>query len=162
MRPSIQETMLRVACVLAERATCAKKKCGCVMTDAKGRILAATYNGPPRGEPHCNETGPYSRGPGYATEQILLHPCAGYGAPSGSDLCEGVHAEQNALMRCKDVDDIRTVYLTHAPCWRCVKEMMNTGATAIYFLEPYKDEPQALALWSRSGRAWTHYMRTWP
>jgi hypothetical protein len=38
--------------------------------------------------------------------------------PSGTglDVCEAIHAEQNALLQCKDVEQIDTAYVTAMPC----------------------------------------------
>ena len=89
MRPALDTTMIAIAQILAQRATCSKLAVGCVLTDRQGRILATGYNGVPRGCPHCIDV-----------------PCPGANAPAGADLCEAVHAEQNALLQCKDIDKI--------------------------------------------------------
>ena len=116
MRPSINETMLGIAGLLALRGTCFKLAVGCVLVDEKGHILGTGYNGPPRGCTHCIEV-----------------PCSGATAPAGSDLCVAVHAEQNALLQCRNVDKIYACYTTHAPCLRCVKQLMNTSCKLLVF-----------------------------
>jgi dCMP deaminase len=164
--------MLAVAAVLARRGTCIKKQVGCVLTDARGRILAAGYNGPAAGTPHCNEEKlegadyrvdeEHSRKVGMKVEKpgrtLLVYPHACNGGrpfPSGADLCEAVHAEQNALLQCREPDEARSVYLTVQPCLRCAKTLLNTGARRLVFGELYADEPQALELWRRGHReAW--------
>jgi len=130
MRPSLGTTMLGIASLLAQRATCSKLKVGCVLVDRQGRILSTGYNGVPRGCPHCTDV-----------------PCPGATAPAGADLCEAVHAEQNALLQCKDPDKIETCYVTHMPCMRCVKELMNTRCTSIVYLDGTLAQPSAEALW---------------
>lgn len=137
MRPSLDTAMLLVARALGLRATCGKLKVGCVLTDKYGRIIGSGYNGVARGEPHCSE-----------------QPCPGFSAPKGSDLCEAVHAEQNALMQCRDTQAIYTAYVTHAPCMRCTKELLNTSCERIIFTNGYDLEPQAKDLWLRAGRIW--------
>lgn len=141
MRPTIDGTMMEVAFAMAKRGTCGKRQVGCVLADGRGRILAAAYNGVPRGMPHCRDTG--------GAED---RACDGMGRAAGSDLCESVHAEQNALMQCRDPDAVRTVYVTVGPCMRCAKMLLNTGAERLVFAEPYGEEPQALELWKRAGR----------
>ena len=143
MRPLIDETMLEVAAVLAKRSTCIKAAVGCVLTDARGRILATGYNGVANGQPHCNE--------GFL--------CAGHERPPGSESCQAVHAEVNALMQCRDVDAIHTVYCSTEPCFRCTKELLNTGASRVVFTSVYGPEPQAGALWRSAGREW---IKAWP
>ena len=133
MRPSLDETMLEVARCLARRATCTKLSVGCVLVDIHGRIIGSGYNGVPRGMPHC-----------------ISYPCAGADMPSGSDTCEAVHAEQNALLACRDVNAITTAYITHAPCLRCVKMLLNTSCRHLVLGSAW-GEPAALDLWTRGG-----------
>lgn len=169
MRPSIDETWLTVALALARRGTCFKMQVGCVLTDSRGRFLAGNYNGVAAGRPHCNESkeegrdfvkfGKYVPGHGQPMrptrfETVFPHKCAGADAPPGSDLCEAVHAEQNALTWCRDPDAVRVCYTTISPCMRCVKQLLNTGCERIVFPSEYTREPQAAALWRGAGRAW--------
>lgn len=135
MRPSLAQTMLEITQVLAKRATCGKMGVGCVLTDKHGRIVGTGYNGVPRGCTHCTDV-----------------PCAGLSSPAGSDLCEAVHAEQNALMRCGNVDTIYRCYTTHAPCMRCTKMLINTGCFEMIFLDDSILEPAAKRLWYAAGR----------
>lgn len=140
MRPTISETMMQVAEVLARRGTCAKLQVGCVLVDDKGRILSTGYNGVHRGAPHCREP------------NVAVTICIGQSSPEGSDLCQAVHAETNALLRCPDTDLIHACYVTHTPCVRCVKELLNTGCRAIYYREKAgSGSDAALGLW-RSDR----------
>jgi dCMP deaminase len=138
MRPSIDKTMLEVAAALAKRSTCLKAAVGCVLTDKHGRILAAGYNGVAKNQRHCNE--------GF--------PCAGHDLPPGSETCQAIHAEVNAIIQCRDPDAIHTVYCTAEPCFRCTKDLLNTGATRVVFTNIYGPEPQAGALWRSAGREW--------
>jgi deoxycytidylate deaminase len=87
-------------------------------------------------------------------DAVAINACNnGKPFPAGSDLCEAIHAEQNALLQCRDTDKIYTVYTTMSPCMRCVKELMNTSAQRIVFCINY-DQPQAEELWRRYGRDW--------
>ena len=133
MRPSKDEVMMAVAFTMARRATCSKNAVGCVLTDAKGRILSTGYNGVPAGLPHCTD-----------------FPCAGATLPPGSDACQAVHAEVNALLQCKDVDIIDTCYVTTMPCNSCMKTLMNTSCRRIVTLGGW--EPEATTFWRLSGR----------
>jgi len=142
MRPSLGQTMLTIAGVLARRATCRKLHVGCVLIDAMGKILGTGYNGVPRSLPHCTE-----------------EPCAGVHAPKGADLCEAVHAEQNALLQCSDVTKIVVAYVTHAPCMRCTKLLLNTNCKVICFVDDSQEEPAARELWKRAKRDWICFDR---
>lgn len=135
VRPTKDQWALELALITAKRGTCARRKVGCVLLDARGHVLATGYNGRAAGLDHCSEG----------------HPCAGATAPSGTNLdaCEAIHAEQNALMQCADVHQIDTVYTTASPCLTCVKMLINTGARRIVFLEEYP-HPAAKELWLNS------------
>lgn len=136
LRPSLDGVMLGIAMCLAHRATCAKLAVGCVLTDKHGRMIGSGYNGVPRGMPHCTDT-----------------PCAGVCAPAGSDTCIAVHAEANALLNCRDPEQIDTCYTTHAPCLRCTKTLLNTSCKRIVYHEDKLEKP-AKALWLAAGREW--------
>ena len=47
---------MRIACMVAERSTCLRRKVGAVAVKDR-RILATGYNGAPAGVAHCFETG---------------------------------------------------------------------------------------------------------
>ena len=143
MRPSIDVVMLGIAYCLAQRATCAKLAVGCVLTDANGRIIGSGYNGVPRGMVHCT-----------------TDPCLGAHMPKGSDTCEAVHAEANALINCRNPDLIYSCYTTHAPCLRCIKTLLNTNCSRIIFHEP-GFEHNARDLWLRGGREWERNNLNW-
>ena len=136
------ELGLALAATWARRGTCGRRQVGCVLLDKDSWPVGSGYNGPPSGEAHCSS----------AT------PCPGFGARSGTDLdlCESVHAEINALSRCRDVREIYTCYVTVSPCASCVKALMNTGCRRIMFAEEYASEHAVLARgrWEKAGREW--------
>ena len=133
MRPSKHEYFMDIASVVSSRATCCRRAVGCVLVNKKGHIIGTGYNGPARGLPHCEGD----------------NKCQGADLPSGQGLsvCEAIHAEQNALLQCPDVEDIYWVYVTTKPCEHCVKMLMNTGAKTIIFGEDYPNETKSL--WER-------------
>lgn len=160
---------MELAVVTAQRATCLRRAVGCVLLNSKGHVLATGYNGVARGMPHCNaETGfqfIYGNGidksrplTGQSTgrKPVFAHACSGAHAASGTNLegCEAIHAEQNALLQCKEVDDIYSAFVTASPCVTCTKLLLNTGCREIYYLEEYPHSA-ARDLWTKSGRLWT-------
>lgn len=160
-RPTLERTMLDVASVLALRATCIKRSVGCVLCDDKGRILSTGYNGVAHGQPHCNEVvyvlSPQEMFGGPCIPPKYPHACPGHHLPAGSDSCQAVHAETNALLQCRDVDRIHSAYVTIAPCFRCTKELLNTGCQQIFFESPEDQDPKAKELWLANGRLWAQY-----
>lgn len=141
MRLSKDECFLGMAWLLALRGTCARRQVGCVLTDIRWHVLATGYNGPASKEPHCSE-----------------EACPGALLPSGTglDKCEAIHAEQNALLQCRDVYDIRRCYSTTAPCLHCVKLLLNTGCHEIIFFQDYPHTEESKRLWERASRTWLH------
>lgn len=140
-RPELAETMMAIAHVISMRSTCARRNVGAVLVDQNNRVLSIGHNGPARGMPHCTDA-----------------PCSGANCPSGTglDLCQAIHAEQNALMFCSDIMKIKTCFVTTSPCVHCIKMLMNTSCERIIFAESYPNSENSRDLWLNSalGREW--------
>lgn len=132
---------LHIASIIATRTTCIRRGVGCVLVNARGEILSTGYNGVASGQPHCSDN--------------LGKHCSGSSAKTGENLegCQAIHAEQNALMQCANVQEIEAAYVTASPCMHCMKMLLNTSCKHIYALEVYDDK--ALDLWVKSGRAFS-------
>lgn len=163
MRPDLDHWMIELASVVAKRSTCLRRAVGCILVDARGHVLSTGYNGVAAGMAHCNEEDVnYSFGcmPGVVrplpTGQYP-HACSGAKSPSGQNLdgCQAIHAEQNALLQCRDVDMIHSCYVTTSPCLTCTKLLMNTSCSRILFTELYAQSSSSLWLSSRNSREWT-------
>jgi dCMP deaminase len=139
IRPSVDNVMIEMARILSLRGTCARRMVGCILTNKYGHIIGSGYNGPARGQNHC-----------------IDFPCPGaaLGHGQGLDVCEAIHAEQNALLQCKDVNEIATCYTTMSPCRHCVKLLLNTSCETIFYYEEYSDAQRSANLWTRAGRKW--------
>jgi dCMP deaminase len=122
MRISADECFMTIAFTLARRSSCIRRSVGCVLVDQNNHIVGTGYNGGPKGAPHC-----------------IDHPCSGAGFVSGSELgrCQAIHAEQNALMQCRDVMSINTLYTTTFPCEHCFKMIANTGCRKVVYFDDY-------------------------
>ncbi len=120
-RLDVDNYFLQMACLVAERSTCRRRKVGCVLVDSENHVVATGYNGVPTHFPHCIDT-----------------PCEGATAPSGQVLekCLAVHAEQNAFLQVRSNDTL-TAYLTVTPCITCAKMIANSKVTRIVAKEPY-------------------------
>jgi len=84
-RPDWDEYFLNIALEVGKRSTCLRRRYGAIIV--KDNIIISTgYNGSPRGERNCIETG--------ICERERLH------VPKGEryELCVAVHAEQNAII----------------------------------------------------------------
>lgn len=136
---------LTLAAAWSLRSTCVRRSVGCVLFDGAGHEVGSGYNGTASGLPHCLDTG-----------GIRDRACPGAGARSGEglDLCEAIHAEANALLRCSDVREIVTAYVTASPCVHCTKLLLNTGCRRIVFAVRYAHDDASRSLWERAGRSW--------
>lgn len=167
MRPDHDTYFTRMAALVATRATCLRRAVGAVLVNSRRHVLATGYNGVAAGRPHCNEvTGEVAnpaldRGDGTyrvaehwerATIHVFGHACSGANSPSGTNLdgCQAIHAEQNALLQCRDVFDIDTCYVTVSPCIHCTKLLLNTSCRRIVAASIY--DQRAASLWTDSGR----------
>jgi len=135
-RISKDEYFSELAILVSRRGTCARRLVGCVLVCSRGHVLATGYNGVPSGHVHCID----SRCPG-----------ADFPSGTGLDKCEAIHAEQNALLQCQDVNQIDTAYVTAMPCMTCTKLLLNTSCKRIIYTEPYPHE-EARQLWTKNGR----------
>lgn len=137
---------LRICFDLSVLGTCKRRQVGAVFLDIKGRVVATGYNGNAPGSAHC-----------------IDHPCRGASAPSGTglELCEAIHAEQNALAHCHNIDLINTVYSTDSPCMHCVKMLATTPAARIVFAREYP-HPASRLYWEGLGRVWEHIPEAQP
>lgn len=135
MRPSRDTWAMALAQETAKRATCLRRAVGCILLNSRGHVLATGYNGVATGMDHCNQ----AESEGHVVE-VFPHACPGHDKPSGQglDSCHAVHAEQNALLQCRDVHTIHTCYTTTSPCVTCTKLLMNTSCERIVFLEDYQ------------------------
>lgn len=113
--------------VTAKRSTCLHRQIGCVLLNAKGHVLATGYNGAASGLPHCSDLG------------FCAKEDVGFTSGQGHDHCVAIHAEQNALMQCRFIDEIDTAYISCSPCMTCAKLFLNTGVKAIFYHKQYPD-----------------------
>lgn len=137
-RISIEEYFLSIAIDAAMRGTCARRKVGCVLVDRHNQILSTGFNGVASGLTHCT-----------------LEPCKGANLKSGSglDICEAIHAEENALIQCRSPHEIYTAYVTASPCIKCTRKLLNTSCQNIVYLEEYPHE-EAQNLWREHRSTW--------
>lgn len=108
------------------------------------RIISIGYNGMPAGWTNECETKEYFTGnipEKYATDRWLFKE---------EDGCVGrlktkeevIHAEANAiakLAKSNESGDGSTMFLTHAPCIDCAKQMYTAGIKKIYYRNSYRD-----------------------
>lgn len=129
MRISKDEYYLKIAETIAIRSTCLRRKYGAVIVN-NDQIIATGYNGSPRDELNCCDTGECYRVTHITPidERAAVHR-GQYGT------CVAVHAEQNAIISAarKELQGA-TLYLAclseevdPAPCNFCDRMIKNAG-----------------------------------
>jgi dCMP deaminase len=131
-RPSWDEYFIRIAGVVAARSTCLRRCYGAVIV--KDRVIVSTgYNGAPRGSVNCVDINKCKR------RELKI--------PAGEryELCEAVHAEQNAIIngapeRMKD----SAIYIAGheedgsaaegKPCLLCARMIRNAQIKEVIYL----------------------------
>jgi dCMP deaminase len=132
VRPDWDDYFIEIAKVVSSRSTCLRRKYGAVIV--KDRVIISTgYNGSPRGIENCIDTGICAR------QELKI--------PSGEryELCEAVHAEQNAIInappeRMKDAtiyiagfEDDQS-YAAGKPCKLCDRMIRNARINEVVYL----------------------------
>ena len=128
-RPKFDEYCLKIASVVAERATCLRHHVGALAVKDR-HILATGYNGAPAGLPDCLELG-------CLRDEL--------GIPSGErhEICRAIHAEQNVIIQASlhgvSIEGA-TIYCTHTPCRLCAKMLVNARIKRFVSFRKYQDD----------------------
>ena len=126
-RPTWDEYWMNIVEQVGKRSTCLRRNIGAVIV--KDNIIVSTgFNGAPRGLPHCLEIG-------CLRDELKI--------PSGTrhEVCRGVHAEQNAIIRGDPLRmDGATLYVNAKPCKICAKMIANSGIAKVVYVEIYPDD----------------------
>lgn len=99
---------------LATLSKCEDKKTAAIIISNDGsQVYSIGVNGGPRGGADC-----------------LCH---------GNTKYTCVHAEANAIAKCTVNDPNKIFICSYSPCVTCASLIVNSGASAVYYLEAYKD-----------------------
>ena len=130
MRPSLDEYYLGIAKAVARRSTCLRRQYGAVVVN-NDEIVSTGYNGAPRGETNCCDTG-------------ICHRIGHAHNDGDYNDCKSVHAEQNALLSASRREMIgATLYLAGfengqeiagEPCPICKRLIKNAGIIRVVTL----------------------------
>lgn len=124
-RAQPDETFMTMALVMSKRTACRYHSIASIFVNEDNKIVATGYNGPTRGDMHCNEAG-----------------CAKVdGDPKTGKLrrCRGAHSEINAIMNAGNPAKLKesTLYITGSPCYDCMKALNNVGVKRIVYYQEY-------------------------
>lgn len=138
-RPTKDETFIALCLSLGQQSTCIRRHVGCILVNKHNHIIGSGYNGNAAGLAHC-----------------IAAPCSGSKLPSGEglDRCEAIHAEQNALMQCSNINTITIAYVSTFPCMHCIKMLLNTSCQHIVYCNDYANFEQTTRLWTSAGRTY--------
>ena len=137
MRQSWDEYFLTLAKYASTRATCDRLHAGCVIVKDK-RIVSTGYNGSLPGADHCDDVGHLlMNGHCVATE----------------------HAERNAVANAARAGVSTmgaTAYVTHTPCWDCIKHLAAAGIVKILYDKEYPNSasthpPKIMEILEKAG-----------
>ena len=129
-RLDTDEYFLKIAAVVAERATCQRHHVGAVAVRDK-HMLATGYNGAPSSFDDCLKLG-------------CLRDEMGIPSAQNPEICRGVHAEQNVIIQASlhGVSlEGSTIYATHMPCRQCAKMLVNSKIKRYVSFGKYDDSP---------------------
>ena len=116
-RPCWNKYFKEIVTVTAKRSPCDRLKVGCLLVK-ENRIISQGYNGFLPGCPH--------------TSIIRNNHEVGT-----------IHAEQNAILDCAKrgvSSDGATAYITHYPCFHCMKLLCGSGVVDIRYIEDYNND----------------------
>jgi dCMP deaminase len=132
---------MSIAVAVRNNANCWGSEVGAVLV-RNDRVISTGYNGTPArflncragGCLRCEERHKLDEDPSYESP----HPEVMEG--KALDICLCVHAEQNALLSAArhgiEVDG-SVLYVTHQPCFSCLKEALQAGVRQVIFLQAW-------------------------
>lgn len=133
-RPSKEHYLMSLALLAAQRASCPRRKVGCVLVNGDHHVVSTGYNGPPKGTVNCTD-----------------FPCGGQHHASGQGLntCVAVHAEINAFEQAGNrLNTVVEMYLTCGPCCQlCTEQFLKlysegkfSSLKRIYYFDKYPSD----------------------
>lgn len=116
-RPSWREYFKQITSITASRSSCERLHVGCIFVK-DNRIIAQGYNGYISGCEH----------------KMIMR--------DGHNIAT-IHAEQNTITDCAKRGTSSngcTAYITHYPCYNCMKLMVSCGICEINYIDDYKND----------------------
>lgn len=132
---------MSLAVAVRNNANCWGSEVGAVLV-CNDRVISTGYNGTPARFLNCREGGCLR-----CQERHLLDEDPAYKSPhpevmegKALDICLCVHAEQNALLSAArhgiEVNE-SVLYVTHQPCFSCLKESIQAGVRQVVYLKAW-------------------------
>ena len=125
MKIKFINAFMTVAKTFAQLSSAKRLQVGAIIVK-EDRVVSIGYNGMPAGWTNeCETTHVCDVGTSFVTKP------------------EVIHAEANAiakLARSTESGDGAYVFLTHAPCMDCAKQIFTAGIKRVYFRDQYRDD----------------------
>lgn len=141
MKQKFIDAYMDVAKRFAQLSSAKRLQVGAIIVK-EDRIISIGYNGMPAGWTNECETVFYDEN---GVERLKTKD-------------EVIHAEANAiakLAKSSESGDGATMFLTHAPCIHCAKQIYTAGIKKVYFGEPYRDESGVAFLMKCGVNVWS-------
>lgn len=141
MKEKFIKAYMDVARRFADLSSARRLKVGAIIVK-DDRIISIGYNGMPSGWDNNCEDKVYCED-GDWSEQLLPKDANQWMKYKLVTKNEVIHAEANAiakLAKCTESGDGSTMFLTHAPCIHCAKQIYTAGIKTVYFGQAYRDD----------------------
>ena len=125
-RISWDKYWMKITDDISLRSTCIRHNFGCLIVK-DNEIIATGYNGAPKYFPHCTEVG-------CIRDKLKIE------SGTRHEICRGVHAEQNALLKAGRDSAGATLYVNGYPCKICAKLIINSGIKRVVMKGTYADK----------------------
>jgi len=125
MKTRFIDMYMTIAETVAKQSSAKRLQVGALVVK-EDRIISIGYNGMPAG--WTNDC-----------EDVIQHSDDTVTTKTKSQV---IHAEANAiakLARCTESGDGSMMFLTHAPCIDCAKQMYTAGIKKVYYRNSYRD-----------------------
>ena len=143
MKPKFVPMYMEIAEIVSKQSSAKRLQVGAIVVK-EDRIISIGYNGMPAGWTNDCEKKVYADETNFQSEDwqfveedsgLLLK----YNMVTKDEV---IHAEANAiakLAKCNESGDGSTMFLTHAPCIHCAKQIFTAGIKKVYYRNTYRD-----------------------
>jgi dCMP deaminase len=126
MKQKFIDAYMNVAETFAKLSSAKRLQVGAIVVK-DDRIISIGYNGMPAGwDNNCEDV-------------IEVHEDGGVVTQTKPEV---IHAEANAIAKLakgSESGNLATMFLTHAPCLDCAKQVYTAGIKKVYYRNSYKD-----------------------
>ena len=127
MKQKFIDAYMDVAQRFSQLSSAKRLKVGAIVVK-NDRIISIGYNGMPSGwDNNCEDV-------------VEMHEDGGVITKTKPEV---IHAEANAIAKLakgNESGDGSTMFLTHAPCIDCAKQMYTAGIKSVYYRDSYKSD----------------------